>query len=154
MALCWSLDKIGPMCRTVEDTALVASAINGFDLDDPGSIAAPFGYDAAAPVKGLRLGYFPKDLALPEADDLDRAALEAARRLGLELVPLERPDLPYDALMNILFAEAAAAFKSSRSTTGMTSLPGRSRAHGPTPSARRASSPPSTTSSSIAFAVA
>lgn len=111
MALCWSLDKIGPMCRTVEDTALVASAINGFDLDDPGSIAAPFGYDAAAPVKGLRLGYFPTDLALPEADDLDRAALEAARRLGLELVPLERPDLPYDALMNILFAEAAAAFE-------------------------------------------
>ena len=48
---------------------------------------------------------------MPEADDLDRAALEAARRLGLELVALERPDLPYEALMNILFAEAAAAFE-------------------------------------------
>ncbi|MBV8447903.1 MAG: amidase [Hyphomicrobiales bacterium] len=111
MALCWSLDKIGPMCRTVEDTALVMAAINGFDEGDPSSIAAPFGFDASLPVKGLRLGYFPKDLALPEADELDRAAIESARRLGLELVPLERPDLPYDALMNVLFAEAAAAFE-------------------------------------------
>ena len=111
MALCWSLDKIGPICRTVEDTALVLAAINGFDESDPGSIAAPFGYDAAEPIEGLRLGYFPADFALPQADELDGAALEAARRLGLELVPLERPDLPYDALMNILFAEAAAAFE-------------------------------------------
>ncbi|SEC38824.1 Asp-tRNAAsn/Glu-tRNAGln amidotransferase A subunit [Rhizobiales bacterium GAS188] len=111
MALCWSLDKIGAMCRTVEDTALVVAAINGFDRADPGSIEAPFGYDAAAPVKGLRVGYFPADLALPEAHDLDRDAIEAARRIGLELVPLERPDLPYEALMNILFAEAAAAFE-------------------------------------------
>jgi Asp-tRNA(Asn)/Glu-tRNA(Gln) amidotransferase A subunit family amidase len=111
MALCWSLDKIGPICRTVEDTALVLAAINGFDESDPGSIAAPFGYDAAEPIEGLRLGYFPADFALPQADELDGAALEAARRLALELVPLERPDLPYDALMNILFAEAAAAFE-------------------------------------------
>jgi len=111
MALCSSLDKIGPMCRTVEDTALVLEAINGFDKDDPSSIAAPFGYDAAAPIKGLRLGYFPEDFKLPEADDLDRAALDAARRIGLELTALERPDLPYDALMNLLFAEAAAAFE-------------------------------------------
>jgi len=111
MALCWSLDKIGPMCRTVEDTALVLAAVDGFDEADPGSIAAPFGYDASLPVKGLRLGYFPKDLALPEADELDHAALEAARRIGLELVALERPELPYEALMNILFAEAAAAFE-------------------------------------------
>jgi Asp-tRNA(Asn)/Glu-tRNA(Gln) amidotransferase A subunit family amidase len=111
MALCWSLDKIGPMCRTVEDTALVMAAINGFDESDAGSIAVPFGYDAAAPVKGLRLGYFPGDLDLPEADELDRAALEAARRIGLELIALERPELPYEALMSILFAEAAAAFE-------------------------------------------
>ncbi|MFI4994924.1 MAG: amidase [Hyphomicrobiales bacterium] len=111
MALCWSLDKIGPICRAVEDTALVAAALNGFDRTDPSSIEAPFGYDAAAPVKGLRLGYFPQDLALPEAGELDRAALDAARRIGLELVPLERPDLPYGSLMNVLFAEAAAAFE-------------------------------------------
>jgi len=111
MALCWSLDKIGPICRSVEDTALVTAAIDGFDEADPSSIAAPFGYDAAAPIEGLRLGFFPKDLELPEADALDRAAIETAKRLGLELVPLERPELPYDALMNVLFAEAAAAFE-------------------------------------------
>jgi Asp-tRNA(Asn)/Glu-tRNA(Gln) amidotransferase A subunit family amidase len=111
MALCWSLDKIGPICRSVEDTALVLAAINGFDEADPCSIGMPFGYDAASSVGGLRLGYFPKDLELKEADELDRAAIEAARRIGLALVPLERPDLPYDALMNVLFAEAAAAFE-------------------------------------------
>jgi Asp-tRNA(Asn)/Glu-tRNA(Gln) amidotransferase A subunit family amidase len=111
MALSWSLDKIGPICRSVEDTALVAHAINGFDEADPCSIGMPFGYDAAAPIAGLRLGYFPKDLELEEADPLDRDAIEAARRIGLKLVPLERPDLPYEALMSLLYAEAAAAFE-------------------------------------------
>jgi Asp-tRNA(Asn)/Glu-tRNA(Gln) amidotransferase A subunit family amidase len=71
----------------------------------------PFGYDAGAPVAGLRLGYYPKDLELEGADELDRGAIEAARRVGLVLVPLERPDLPYGALMNVLYAEAAAAFE-------------------------------------------
>ena len=111
MALCWSLDKIGPICRSVEDTALVTQAINGFDEADPCSIGMPFGYDAGAPVAGLRLGYYPKDLELEGADELDRGAIEAARRVGLVLVPLERPDLPYGALMNVLYAEAAAAFE-------------------------------------------
>jgi Asp-tRNA(Asn)/Glu-tRNA(Gln) amidotransferase A subunit family amidase len=111
MALCWSLDKIGPICRAVADTALVMAAINGFDKADPGSIGMAFGYDAAAPIDGLRLGYFPKDLELKEADPLDQAAIEAAQRIGLTLVPLERPDLPYEALMSLLYAEAAAAFE-------------------------------------------
>lgn len=111
MPLCWSLDKIGPMCRSVADTALVLAAINGGDLADPGSIDAPFGYDAAAPVAGLRLGYYPEDFDDKDAHDLDRAMLDAARAIGLTLVPLVRPDLPYDALMATLFAEAAAAFE-------------------------------------------
>jgi Asp-tRNA(Asn)/Glu-tRNA(Gln) amidotransferase A subunit family amidase len=111
MPLCWTLDKIGPICRSVEDTALVLAAIEGHDPADPVSIGAPLAYDAGAEVKGRRIGYFPADIDSPEADDLDRAALEAARGLGLELVPLRRPDLPYDALMNILFAEAAASFE-------------------------------------------
>jgi Asp-tRNA(Asn)/Glu-tRNA(Gln) amidotransferase A subunit family amidase len=111
MPLCWSLDKIGPICRSVEDTALVLAAINGFDARDPGSIEAPFGYDADAPVAGRRVGYFAGDFEAPDAHDLDRAALDAARRLGLDLVPIERPDLPYDSLKGLLFAEAAAAFE-------------------------------------------
>ena len=111
MPLAWSLDKIGPMARTVEDLALILQAINGFDPADPGSIDQPFGYDAGRPVEGLRLGYFPQDFDAPETVPLDRAALAIAQEIGLELVPLERPDLPYLSLRAVLFAEAAAAFE-------------------------------------------
>ena len=111
MPLCPSLDKIGPMCRSVADTALVLAAINGADLADPSSIEAPFGYDASEPVAGLRLGWFPADYAAEGVHDLDRTALDHARALGLELVELTRPDLPYDALMAVLYAEAAASFE-------------------------------------------
>ncbi len=111
MPLCWTLDKIGPMCRAVEDTALVLQALNAADPADACQIPAPFGYDAAAPVAGLRVGYYPADIDGEGSIDLDRAALEAARGLGVELVPLQRPDLPYGALMNTLFAEAAASFE-------------------------------------------
>lgn len=111
MPLCWTLDKIGPMCRGVADTALVLAAINGGDMADPSSIDAPFGYDAAAPITGLRLGYYPADMQAEGAHDLDRAMLDVARALGLTLVELTRPELPYDALMATLFAEAAASFE-------------------------------------------
>ncbi len=111
MPLCWTLDKIGPMCRSVADTALVLAAINGGDGADPCSIDAPFGYDAGASLAGLRLGYYPADFDLSGANDLDRAMLAEARALGLSLVALTRPDLPYDSLMNTLFAEAAASFE-------------------------------------------
>jgi Asp-tRNA(Asn)/Glu-tRNA(Gln) amidotransferase A subunit family amidase len=111
MALCPSLDKIGPICRAVEDTALVLAAINGADLGDFASIAAPFGGDIAAPVSGLRLGWFPADFTAEGAEAADRASLDAAAALGADLVPLERPDLPYDSLVSILMAEAAASFE-------------------------------------------
>jgi Asp-tRNA(Asn)/Glu-tRNA(Gln) amidotransferase A subunit family amidase len=111
MPLCWTLDKIGPICRTVEDTALVLAAINGHDAADPVSIGAPFGYDASADIRRRRLGYFPADFEASDAADLDKAVLDTARQLGLELVPLAHTDLPYDTLMNTLFAEAAASFE-------------------------------------------
>ncbi len=107
MALCWSLDKIGPICRAVDDTALVLAAINGFDPQDSGSIAAPFGWDATRPASGMRVGYVAADFT----DALDMAALDAVRGLGAAVIPLELPDLPYDALRHLLFAEAAAAFE-------------------------------------------
>ena len=107
MALCWSLDKVGPMTRFVEDTALVMEVLAGFDADDPGSIAAPFSYDGAASLAGLRVGYFGADMG----EKLDRASLDAAEALGVTLVPLERAELPYDTLIDILYAEAAAAFE-------------------------------------------
>ncbi len=107
MALCWSLDKIGPMTRCVEDTALVMSVINGFDVADVASISAFFSYDAGASVTGLRVGYFAADLD----DPIDQASVDALRRLDVEMVALDRPELPYGALVDILYAEAAAAFE-------------------------------------------
>ena len=111
MALCWSLDKVGPICRSVEDCALVLAAINGADPADRGSIAASFRFDAAAGTAGMRLGYLPEAFDAKEATEVDRAALEAAKSLGLEVTEVRLPDLPYGSLMAILYAEAAAAFE-------------------------------------------
>jgi Asp-tRNA(Asn)/Glu-tRNA(Gln) amidotransferase A subunit family amidase len=110
MALCWSLDKVGPICRSVEDTAIVLSAINGSDLADRSSIEAPFHFDSEAGIEDLRLGFLPQAFG-EGANDVDRAALAAARRLGLEVVEVSLPDLPYGALMNVIYAETAAAFE-------------------------------------------
>ncbi|MDB5541266.1 MAG: amidase [Devosia sp.] len=110
MALCWSLDKVGPICRSVEDTAIVMAALNGGDPPDRSSIDAPFHFDAEAGIKGLRLGYLAEAFG-EGATEVDHAALEAARRLGIEVVEVKLPELPYGALMNILYAEAAAAFE-------------------------------------------
>ncbi|MFW5881830.1 MAG: amidase, partial [Roseicyclus sp.] len=110
MALCWTLDKVGPICRSVEDTAMVLAVLNGADIGDPSSIAAPFRFDHAAPWKGLRVGYLPAAFE-DGATEVDHAAPQAVRDLGLDVVEAALPDLPYGALMNILYAEAAAAFE-------------------------------------------
>ena len=111
MAMCWSLDKLGPICRGVEDTALVLAAINGFDAEDPGSIDMPFAFDAGRSAEGLRLGYSPAWFAGDDANEIDRAALDAARRARLDLVEVALPDLPYGSLWPILDVESAAAFE-------------------------------------------
>ena len=110
MALCNSLDKVGPICRSVEDTAIVLAALNGGDVADRSSIDAPFVFDAHRPVTGMRLGYLAQAFG-DGATAVDHAALDAARRLGIEVVEVSLPDLPYGALMNILYAEAAASFE-------------------------------------------
>jgi Asp-tRNA(Asn)/Glu-tRNA(Gln) amidotransferase A subunit family amidase len=110
MALCWSLDKVGPICRSVEDTAMVLAAINGSDIADRCSIEAPLHFDAGAGIAGMKLGYLPEAFG-EGATEVDHRALECARRLGLEITEISLPDLPYGALMNILYAEAAAAFE-------------------------------------------
>ncbi len=107
MALCWSLDKLGPIAREVADIALVLSAINGFDQADEGSIDAPFGWDAGKPAKGMRAGYIASEFT----DPLDVAVLDALLEIGVTPVPVELAPLPYEALQNILFAEGAAAFE-------------------------------------------
>jgi len=120
MTLCWSLDKLGPMARGVEDTMLVLQAISGQDGGDMDSVASDLEYDAGAPIKGLRVGYFPDWMS--EATAVDRAALEAAKKLGLEAVAVSIPDWPYDSLDLILFAEAAAAFEDLTLTGGLDQL--------------------------------
>ena len=111
MTLCWSLDKLGPMTRSVEDAMLVLRAITGPDAGDVSSVPSHLEFDATAPVKGLRVGYFPAWMKENPATDVDRAALETVRKV--EMIPIEvsLPDWPYGSLMPVLFSEAAAAFE-------------------------------------------
>jgi Asp-tRNA(Asn)/Glu-tRNA(Gln) amidotransferase A subunit family amidase len=111
MTLCWSLDKLGPMARSVEDTVLVLKAISGPDGRDLASVPSQLAFDAGADVKGLRVGYFPGWMNEAPATDVDRAALKAVSTLGMTPVEVAIPDWPYDSLNLILFAEAGAAFE-------------------------------------------
>ena len=111
MTLCWSLDKLGPMTRRVEDAMLVLHAISGPDSGDVNSVPSHLDFDPSAPVKGLRIGYFPKWMKEPPATDVDRAALDTVRKVGMVPVEVSIPDWPYDSLALILFAESAAAFE-------------------------------------------
>ena len=111
MTLCWSLDKLGPMTRSVEDTMLVLNAISGPDAGDLASVPSGVRFDAKSKVSGLRVGYFPGWMKEAPATDVDRAALEAIKHLGMKPVEVSIPDWPYDSLNLILFAEAGAAFE-------------------------------------------
>ncbi|WP_019961933.1 amidase [Woodsholea maritima] len=109
MALCWSLDKIGSLTRSVADHPFVLQAIQGGDLGDPSSFDHGFEMSWTRDFTGMKLGYDPawfEDTGAP-----DHAALEAARALGVELVAFNLPDWPYDTLLTQLEAEAAAAFE-------------------------------------------
>ena len=122
MTLCWSLDKLGPMARSVEDTLLVLKAISGPDAGDVASVPSHLDFNAAAPVKGLRVGYFPKWMHDAPATDVDRHALEVVKELGMEPVEVSIPDWPYDSLNLILFAEGAAAFEELTLSGGLAQL--------------------------------
>jgi Asp-tRNA(Asn)/Glu-tRNA(Gln) amidotransferase A subunit family amidase len=111
MTLCWSLDKLGPMTRGVEDAMLVLKAISGTDPGDVAGVPARLDFDAGAKVAGLKVGYFADWMKEAPATDVDRAALENLKKLGLRLEPVSLPDWPYQSLNTVLFAEAAAAFE-------------------------------------------
>lgn len=111
MALSWSMDKIGPICRTVEDCALVFHAIYGPDGKDLTIVNAPFGWDPSSDLQNIRVGYLKKAFEQKSRTKKnDQATLEALRSLGIELTPVELPDFPARAISFILSAEAAAAF--------------------------------------------
>ncbi len=111
MTLCWSLDKLGPMTRTVEDAMLVLRAIAGPDAGDVASVSCELDFDSGASVRGLKVGYVPVWMKESPATDVDRAALEAAKTLGMIPTAVSLPDWPYESLNLILFAEGAAAFE-------------------------------------------
>ena len=122
MTLCWSLDKLGPMTRSVEDAMLVLQAISGPDPGDLSSVLSHLDFDANASVKGLRVGYFPEWMKQNPATDVDREALAALPKLGMVPVEVSLPNWPYDSLNLILFAEGAAAFEELTLSHGVDQL--------------------------------
>ena len=82
MTLCWTLDKLGPMTRTVEDAMLVLQGITGQDAGDPSSVPSRLDFDAAAPIAGLKVGYIAPWMNISPATDVDRAAMDVMKKLG------------------------------------------------------------------------
>jgi len=111
MTLSWSCDKLGPMARSVEDTMLVLHAISGPDPADVASVPSKLAFDAGADISHLRVGYIPAWMQATPATEVDRAALETVKMVGMKAVEVSLPDWPYDSLNIILFAEAAASFE-------------------------------------------
>jgi Asp-tRNA(Asn)/Glu-tRNA(Gln) amidotransferase A subunit family amidase len=122
MALSWSMDKLGPMCRAVEDCAFVLDAIHGPDGMDPSAIDAAFRWDARMPLSSIRVGYVKAAFDAPEKDPKDATrtlhftkkwddlALDALRGAGVTPVPVELPTFDFEPMSLILTAEGAAAF--------------------------------------------
>lgn len=122
MALSWTMDKLGPICRSAEDCAIVLDAIYGPDDQDNTVIPASYHWNANLSPKTLRIGYVKSAFDTPEIDPADAkrtlhatkkfddAALDVFKRLGINLIPVDLPDVPYDAMRIILSAEAAASF--------------------------------------------
>ncbi len=106
MTLAWSMDKVGPMARSVEDCALVFGAIHGSDSLDPSAVDRPFSWPASRDLHGLRVGYVEDSRDAAKRDDL-----RVLRDLGVKLVPIELPHkYPVGAVALILDTEAAAVF--------------------------------------------
>ncbi len=111
MALAWSMDKLGPIARSVEDCALIFDAVHGADLSDPTALDAPFAWQPPADLRGRRVGFVAAQFEQKnEWFESNAAALETLRRLGAELVPVTFPHAPGQALRITLSVEAAAAF--------------------------------------------
>lgn len=111
MSLSWSMDKIGPICRTVEDCAIVFNAIYGPDDLDQTVYDAPFNYSPQADLKQLRIGYLKKDFAQKKTHTFDDAALKQLEDLGAKLIPMELPtNYPVESISFVLSTEGATFF--------------------------------------------
>lgn len=106
MSLAWSMDKLGPIARSIEDCALIFGAIHGADGLDPAAVDRPFSWPMGRELKALRVGYFEAEGSAKDRDDL-----RVLGDLGVQLIPIELPqNLPVDAMRIILTVEAAAVF--------------------------------------------
>ncbi|MGH9779187.1 MAG: amidase, partial [Candidatus Acidiferrales bacterium] len=115
MALSWTMDKLGPMCRSAEDCGLVLEAIAGHDPEDPGSADAPFAYTPGdSSLRGLRIGWIKEDFeknGQKEVEPLYTGALEVLRGLGAEVREVKLPDFPYGTIAGqVISAEGATCF--------------------------------------------
>lgn len=112
MALSWSMDKIGPICRSAEDCALVFDAIRGLDPKDLSLTEAAFNYQSEVDLSQLRIGYLKADFEkYPYNKAKDSVTMAVLESLGAALIPMEMPsDLPTGAMVTILNVEAATAF--------------------------------------------
>jgi Asp-tRNA(Asn)/Glu-tRNA(Gln) amidotransferase A subunit family amidase len=121
MALSWSLDKIGPMCRSVEDCALVLAAIQGPDDHDLSVQAVPFNWNPAVDVRALRVGYlkaaFDDTKQTPQTDANDARALDTLRRLGMKPIEVRLPQRAAVPAVAILYAESSAALRNPDRTS-------------------------------------
>jgi Asp-tRNA(Asn)/Glu-tRNA(Gln) amidotransferase A subunit family amidase len=119
MPLTPSLERIGPLCRSVEDAALVLAAINGYDPSSASSIDMGFSYDPSIDLHKLRVGYSPKWFqqigfnakVTAAVSSAEQSALKALGELGVRLVPVDLPDLPYGILLENVYVEAGAVFE-------------------------------------------
>lgn len=112
MALSWTMDKIGPLCRNAEDCAIVFNAIYGADGKDQAMIDKPFNYSPDINLNGIKIGYFKKDFDRDTSVNkpFNDAVFETLKKMGAVLVPLELPDLPVNDMSLLLMCEAASAF--------------------------------------------
>jgi len=111
MALSWTMDKVGPITRTVEDAAMVFDAIRGTDHYDHTVMDFPFNYNNSVDLSDMKIGYVESAFAGDyEQSEMDNEVLDVLRSLGAELIPISLPELPLNGMFNLLTAEGAAAF--------------------------------------------
>jgi Asp-tRNA(Asn)/Glu-tRNA(Gln) amidotransferase A subunit family amidase len=113
MALSWSLDKVGPICRTAEDAAAVFAYIHGTDGQDESAVNAPFNYSNKKDIKQLRIGYAKNHFDNLDSSSQEFQVLKELRLLGIDIKPMNFPDsevYKFDMIGMVIGAESAAAF--------------------------------------------
>jgi Asp-tRNA(Asn)/Glu-tRNA(Gln) amidotransferase A subunit family amidase len=112
MALSWSMDKLGPICRSVEDCAIVFNTIHGLDKRDPSTVESSFSWDVSKNISKLRVGYLKTDMEKEyDFKSYDDLVLDKFKELSIDLIAVELPDYPVNEMSFILWAEAATAFE-------------------------------------------